>query len=169
MSDEELEERRQKHLRWLRATEFTANQVIRLRAAAGLTQEELARRIGVTPVTIRGWEGGHRQISPPNAAKLEDVLHGVGVFRQDTWDPEAADAPIPEFTPAEIKDLRRRTGMTQAQFAEYLGVHASTVTDWERGVPGNGPSKKSRARLELAFHELGVRESAWYPEDGDQA
>lgn len=31
-----------------------------------------------------------------------------------------------------IKSLRARTGMTQAKFAEHLGIPRRTVEDWER-------------------------------------
>ena len=33
----------------------------------------------------------------------------------------------------ELKDIRKRTGLTQAQFAEKLGVRRATVSDWENG------------------------------------
>lgn len=33
----------------------------------------------------------------------------------------------------EIKDLRKRTNMSQQQFADYLSVAKDTVSRWERG------------------------------------
>lgn len=33
-----------------------------------------------------------------------------------------------------LTTLRRRTGMTQEQLAEYLGVSKSSVSKWETGV-----------------------------------
>ena len=35
--------------------------------------------------------------------------------------------PIEEFTPSEIKDIRKSVGMTQVLFAKYLGVSLKTV------------------------------------------
>jgi DNA-binding transcriptional regulator YiaG len=37
-------------------------------------------------------------------------------------------------TGAEVRRLRRRLGLTQAQFAERVAVHRVTVTRWEQGV-----------------------------------
>ena len=41
--------------------------------------------------------------------------------------------PIEEFTPNEIKDIRKSVGMTQVLFAKYLGVSLKTVEAWEAG------------------------------------
>lgn len=40
---------------------------------------------------------------------------------------------IERFTANEIKDIRKKTGMTQALFAKYLGVSLKTVEAWEAG------------------------------------
>ena len=39
-----------------------------------------------------------------------------------------------KFTPAAIKRLRTRLGMTQEQFAEKVGVTARAVIHWEQGT-----------------------------------
>ena len=36
--------------------------------------------------------------------------------------------------PEIVKAVRRRTGLTQAEFSQLLDVHQSTVSLWERGV-----------------------------------
>ena len=41
--------------------------------------------------------------------------------------------PIEEFTPGEIKEIRKSVGMTQVLFAKYLGVSLKTVEAWEAG------------------------------------
>jgi DNA-binding transcriptional regulator YiaG len=33
-----------------------------------------------------------------------------------------------------IKEMRTRTGLTQAQFAQLLGIPKRSVENWERGV-----------------------------------
>ncbi len=42
-------------------------------------------------------------------------------------------APVEEFTPGEIRDIRKGTGMTQVMFARYMGVSPKTVESWESG------------------------------------
>lgn len=38
------------------------------------------------------------------------------------------------MTPDELSVARLSLGMTQAQLAESLGVHRSTVAHWEQGI-----------------------------------
>lgn len=37
------------------------------------------------------------------------------------------------FDPDRIKTIRFHLGMTQTEFAEYLGAGLSSVSDWEKG------------------------------------
>lgn len=46
------------------------------RKAAGLTQGQLAERVGMAPITIRQYEGGKRQ---PRLAQLEALANALGV------------------------------------------------------------------------------------------
>ena len=41
--------------------------------------------------------------------------------------------PLEEFSAAEIKEIRKKTGLTQVLFANYLGVSLKTVEAWEAG------------------------------------
>ena len=41
--------------------------------------------------------------------------------------------PIEKFTANEIKEIRKKAGMTQVLFAKYLGVSLKTVEAWEAG------------------------------------
>ncbi|GAB5546939.1 MAG: hypothetical protein SangKO_066990 [Sandaracinaceae bacterium] len=51
---------------------------------------------------------------------------------------------------SEIRDLRHRIGLTQAQLAALLGVHVMTISRWERGeVVPDGPA----AHLLLALRD----------------
>ena len=43
------------------------------------------------------------------------------------------------MTPEEVKRIRQELGITQAQLAQLLGVHALTVSKWERGVGAPTP------------------------------
>jgi len=41
--------------------------------------------------------------------------------------------PITSYDHKEIRDIRRKAGMTQAVFASYMGVSKKTVEAWESG------------------------------------
>lgn len=41
--------------------------------------------------------------------------------------------PVKEYTNVEIRDIRKRAGMTQSVFASYMGVSKKTVEAWECG------------------------------------
>ena len=51
--------------------------------------------------------------------------------------------PVKNYTPAQIKRLRRRYKASQSVFAAYLNTSPSTVQKWEQGQKKpNGPSLK---------------------------
>jgi transcriptional regulator with XRE-family HTH domain len=47
---------------------------------------------------------------------------------------------------ADIREIRSRHGVTQAQFAQVLGTDAVTVSRWERGVSHPRPAAERRLR-----------------------
>ncbi len=51
------------------------------------------------------------------------------------------EAIVHEFTPVDVKNIRKKMGMTQAEFASAFGISISTLRHWERGdrVP-RGPA-----------------------------
>jgi transcriptional regulator with XRE-family HTH domain len=51
-----------------------ASRLRRLRDAAGLSQERLAREIGVSTRAVQGWEYGKRDFSFKTAARLAKAL-----------------------------------------------------------------------------------------------
>jgi putative transcriptional regulator len=65
--------------------------------------------------------------------------------------------PIKDYSAAQIKRLRQRSGASQAVFAACLNTSASTVQKWEQGQKRpNGPSLKlldlvDRKGLEAMF------------------
>ena len=42
-------------------------------------------------------------------------------------------SPVKKYSNSEIKNIRNKAGMTQASFANYLGVSQKTVEAWELG------------------------------------
>ena len=55
--------------------------------------------------------------------------------------------PLDTFTPAEIKGIRNDTGLTQALFAQFMGVSVKTVEAWEAGR--NQPDGAARRLLAI--------------------
>ena len=55
--------------------------------------------------------------------------------------------PLETFTSSEIKEIRNKTGLTQALFAKYMGVSVKTVEAWEAGK--NSPEGAARRMLSL--------------------
>lgn len=48
-----------------------------------------------------------------------------------------------EVKPQQLVDLRKKLGLSQAQLAQLLGVHALTVSKWERGLLQPSPYQAS--------------------------
>lgn len=55
--------------------------------------------------------------------------------------------PVKTYTANEIKNIRKKTGMSQQLFAEYMGVSDKTVEAWESGR--NNPSGSSSRILRM--------------------
>lgn len=62
-------------------------------------------------------------------------LHEIGVFSDVTMRnfDTLCLAPVHEMKPQDIKNLRKRSKMSQAVFAAYLNTSVSTVQKWEIG------------------------------------
>ena len=52
-----------------------------------------------------------------------------------------------------VRDLRKRTRLTQEKFAARLGVAFATINRWENGR--TKPSPLSLKQIEIILHELG--------------
>ena len=73
-----------------------------------------------------------------------DIMHGLrelakaleeGVPLAERFTVRTVNIPAPdEYSPAAVKSLRHRLGMSQGAFAELLGVSRIWVQGWERGV-----------------------------------
>ena len=93
------------------------------REAAGMTQEQLARRVGVKLATLKGWE---EDAAEPRANKLSMLsgLLNVSMVWLMTGEGEGLGAPDEEPLPVEVAEIlgeirAMRTKMTQE--AEKLG------------------------------------------------
>ena len=57
-----------------------------IRAASGLTQEQLARELGVTFGTVNGWENGKHRPSPLAAQQIVRMAEESGVVVGESFD-----------------------------------------------------------------------------------
>lgn len=99
-----------------------------LREQVGLTRRDLAAVIGVAPTTVANWETGHRlvpasRLAPLAAALSQPVEILVVLMARDVR---------PRRSP--LRQLRLRSGLSQASTAVLLGVSSGLVSSWERGV-----------------------------------
>ena len=74
-----------------------------------------------------------------------DAKSGNKILNSETVSIEIE--PLVEYSADTIKDIRKRTGLTQALFAKWIGVSTRTVEAWEAGR--NKPSGPSSRLLSL--------------------
>ncbi len=62
--------------------------------------------------------------------------------------------PVRSYSNVEIKAVRNKAGMTQAVFANYLGVSKKTVEAWELGrTHPTGPANRLIEMLDCGYTE----------------
>jgi transcriptional regulator with XRE-family HTH domain len=103
------------------------------RKAGNISQGQLARIMGVTPIYISLMERGKRNISPLMAEKLS------AIFQEGP--PDAAESPSPPaavslLTPEQLRARRRARGLSQRRLAEEVGVTAALIGLIELGKRG---------------------------------
>ena len=76
---------------------------------------------------------------------IVDAKSGNKILKSETISIEIE--PLVDYSADTIKDIRRRTGLTQSLFAQWLGVSTRTVEAWETGR--NKPSGPSSRLLSL--------------------
>ena len=70
--------------------------------------------------------------------ELVESLEEAGKIRKG----EAKPSRVFRYRPADIKRIRRRLNVSQAQFALMIGVNKSTLQNWEQGRrEPEGPAK----------------------------
>jgi len=87
----------------------------------GLWQEHVAQELGVAVSTVINWEMNHTRVA---TRFLPKVVAFLG------YDPRKETGQLGE----RIRTLRERQGLSQKALADKLGLNASTVTAWERGL-----------------------------------
>ncbi|MGA1843365.1 MAG: NadS family protein [bacterium] len=76
---------------------------------------------------------------------LAESIKQAGQIRKGMLKP----GRIIEFTPLDIKEVRRKLNKSQSEFALMIGVSISTLQNWEQGR--RRPEGPARALLKVAF------------------
>lgn len=83
----------------------------------------------------------------------ESIMRGLNEIVQDVEGKKRLPRrtvtiiPVKTYTAAEVKSIRRGTGMSQKLFADYMGVSEKTVEAWEAGT--NHPAGSSSRILSM--------------------
>jgi putative transcriptional regulator len=90
-------------------------------------------------------------------AEKFDSLSDVDIERHMAEDPELA--PPTEALPSllDARDVRRKLGLTQPQFARKLGVSVGTLREWEAGPGRTDPAMQALLRILDSAPETALR------------
>jgi putative transcriptional regulator len=75
---------------------------------------------------------------------LIESVQQAGCIRRGEVEPSR----VVEFAPVNVKEIRRRLGKSQSEFARMIGVSLSTLQNWEQGR--RRPDGPARALLRVA-------------------
>lgn len=125
------------------------DRIRQLRANLALSQEQFAKRIGRTKGYISNIENGHAGMSSSTVSSIctafavreEWIRYGSGAMFSSSEGAEEDNAglvnsvsPITtEGIARRVRDIRKRAGLTQTEFAQRIGCHKNQVSNVESG------------------------------------
>lgn len=124
------------------------------RKNAGLTQKELAQKMGLSFQSIAQWENDLRKPKIETLKKIAVALEcPIDTF---TADDLIEEIPSPELISKKIHDCRTAAGLTQQELAEKIGLDGATIGKYERGIlrPKSETLKKIADVLGIGFLDL---------------
>jgi len=101
----------------------------RIRSTLGLSQEQLAQKLGIDESTIAGWERGDNTPVGAYRKLLEYFISGDGVVPTEP----GSIVPKGRLSGRKITALREKLGLSKAALARQIGVNVNTLWRWERG------------------------------------
>lgn len=127
------------------------------RIEKGLTQKQLADRMGVTQSHVWQYENGLVKPSDKQIKKFSDAL-GISVNELlSAEESNKTENKSSTMTVGErIREIRQKAGLTQKQLADRMGVTPSHIGQYERGLrkPSNEKIKKFADALNIPFEIL---------------
>ena len=114
-----------------------------LRKKKGLTQQEVADKIGINRPSYSNWEKGRREPSFENLSMLACIFdvaidYLLGDYLEISKEryleiKESGLMKTSNVFPQRLKELRLKKRLTQIELGEKVGVKQSTFTKWENG------------------------------------
>lgn len=83
---------------------------------------------------------------------FDHIMEGLNEVLADTEEKKlkrhhVTYVPVTAYTKEQVKQIRRSTGMSQRNFARYMGISPKTVEAWESGK--NTPSGAASRILDM--------------------
>ena len=113
--------------------------IFNIRERIGYTQEELAKKLGVSRSLVNNWENGYANISLKQLIKLAyiyqvpiDYLLGI-IEEIDDYEYHYIDTMDLKSIGLKLKDIRKTNKMTQDKFAQKIDTKRSSISYYEIG------------------------------------
>ncbi len=126
----------------LEGVRFSKRTLPSIRKRLDLTQQELADLLEVSPATVTSWETGKSRPRQSNLAQIVTLRE----MDQAEVDEALGREPAPEaMKPEQLKRLRKKHDLIQAELAALIGVSPASITSWESGK--TSPSRENRRAI----------------------
>ena len=109
------------------------------RKSLGLTQVEAAERIGVGRDALARWEVDRTGLDVRSVPKVIEFLG---------YDPQPPSDTFRDL----LRQTRRGLGLSQAEFADVIGVPMNTLHGWELGRNEPGAKRRTAIETQIATH-----------------
>lgn len=130
------------------------------RLDAGLTQKDVADKLGVTQGTVSNWEAGK---GPPKTEQLASLESFLGPLTDSHAEQQEAEPEVSAFG-VWLNRVRTKKSLTVVELAGKAGVSVPTIYNLESGRIDN-PQERTRKRLADALGETLPMETVKATED----
>lgn len=108
-----------------------------LRRKRGMTQDDLAKGIGVSVHSVRGWEAGRHEPAETNIAKLNVLFGADPIGSGDATPKGGSERPFAvtelRVDGAALRRARQMANMSQATAARETGLNKGSISRYEHG------------------------------------